>query len=46
MKKKTYPPNQPFIELGPPPFVDIPIPDIYKLMTGRNHSLWIFYTSF
>lgn len=28
MKKKTYSPNQLFIDLGFPPFVEIPIPDV------------------
>lgn len=40
--KKTYPPNQPVIELGLPPFVEIPIPDISKVMRDSNHSHWIF----
>lgn len=41
--KKTYPPNQPVIELGLPPFVEIPIPDISKVMRDSNHSHWIFF---
>lgn len=40
--KKTYPPNQAVIELGLPPFVEIPIPDISEVMRDSNHSHWIF----